>query len=79
MSQKLKAIYENGVLKPLETLTGIANQQILDITIDNTIPNGEIVQLGGILQNHPLDNLEESIKELRQKSWDHITKEIDNE
>lgn len=79
MSQKLKAIYDNGVLKPLEALTGISNQQILDITIDNTISNGEVVQLGGTLQDHPLDNLEKSIKELRQNSWDHIAKEIDNE
>ncbi len=79
MSQKLKAIYENGVLRPLEVLAGISNQQILDITIDTSIPKKEIVQLGGTLRNHPLDNLEQTVKELRQESWNHLNEETSNE
>ena len=79
MSQKLKAIYENGVLKPLEVLTGISDQQILDITIDASISKSENVQLGGLLSNHPLENLDQAIKELRQNTWHHLNQEIENE
>ena len=79
MSQKLKAIYENGILKPLEALSGISNQQVIDITIDNPTCKNEIVQLGGTLRNHPFDNLAQTMKEMRQDSWTHLTEEIDNE
>lgn len=84
MSQKLKAIYEKGILKPLESHQ-LPENQILNLTIDWDIeeaaPNNQqshIIQLQGILTDHPLGDITSDLKTMRRQAFEHIEAESDN-
>lgn len=86
MARKLKVIYEEGVLKPLGTLRGVSEHQVLDITYetdssvqDTKNGSGEVVQLEGVLKDHPLGDISSDLKEMRSQVWQHVDTESADE
>ena len=86
MTKRLKVVYEGGVLKPLESLQGLSEHQIFDITLEidaRGCGTGEgqerIIQLGGVLKAHELGDVQSDLEEMRARSWAHATSEMADE
>ena len=86
MTKRLKVLYEDGVLKPLESLRGLSEHQVLDITLEMDAGRHEtdegqrrIVQLGGVLKAHELEDVQLDLTDMRARSWAHVTSEIVDE
>lgn len=75
MTKRLKVLYEDGVLKPLESLRGLSENQVLDITLEIDAHGREadegqkrIIQLGGVLKAHGLGNIQSDLEDMRTRT-----------
>ena len=82
---KIKVIYENGVLKPLDPFSGLSEPQILNIVFDvhsaetNTSSDEKrVVRLGGVLKDHPLGDTQAELKKMRNQIWKQVETESSN-
>lgn len=57
--QTIEAVYENGVLRPLQTLVGLAERSKVKITIEyQEMPTHPLLQFAGILSDEEAAELQ---------------------
>ena len=81
MTYKLKAVYENGVLKPLKSLK-VPEKQVLNITLewnghetDAKKEAPKIVRLQGVLKDHLLGDIKSDLTAIRKQALAHLDAE----
>lgn len=71
--QTIEAIYENGVLRPLEPLDGLAEHSKVKVTIEYKAEPHPLMQFAGILNNEEaaelLNIIEEEFKRVDPNAW----------
>ena len=83
MPRKIHAVYEGGVLRPLEPLEDLHEGQILEVVfeVNSSLPAPDdnqkhTVQLGGVLKDHPVGDITSDLKVMREEAWKHVNNEL---
>ena len=81
MVRMVRAVYEDGVLKPLERLD-LPEHLVLDISFeieptdsDSSDGTNRLIQLKGVLRDHPIDDLDAELRRMRKQAWTHVEAE----
>jgi predicted DNA-binding antitoxin AbrB/MazE fold protein len=83
-SMTVRAIYENGVLKPLDPLN-LPEKQILEVRIEIPAQERRIVRLGGTWSQYvtggglPFEEIQSIVHEAEARSLNRLIKQIGGE